>query len=211
MCAALLRVAFPASVLQKDYRMTFVGHRSIAQEMLTALLMQAVANLGATEADKDDQPETCDITVADILGPLLLDEVDTRAEAAACSRDARFSLLSYSFSLVGRAPAATSNSAPLMGPAAKQGCSRVTHTAYMWRMLELYNADGRFVALAMSPPYVNAPPTCRVQNPALRHELSFEMGQMHSDMALYFDDKVEVGPPGTSGSKVPKSYIKSRS
>ena len=47
-----------------------------------------------------------------------------------------------------------------------------------------------------------------MQNPALRHELSFEMGQMHSDMALYFGDgdDVEVGPPGTSGSKVPKSY-----
>ena len=27
---------------------------------------------------------------------------------------------------------------------------------------------------------------CRVQNPALRHELSFEMGQVHSDMALHF-------------------------
>ena len=130
--------------------------------MLTALLMQPVANLGATEADKDDQPEMCDITVADILGPPLK-EVGTGAEAANCSdreRDANFSLLSYSFSLVGRAPAATSNSALLMGPAAKQGCSRVTHTAYMWRMLELYNADGRFVALAMSPPYINAPPTC---------------------------------------------------
>ena len=30
------------------------------------------------------------------------------------------------------------------------------------------------------------PPTRRAQNPALRHELSFEMGQVHSDMALHF-------------------------
>lgn len=75
--------------------------------MLTALLMQPVANLGATEADKDDQPETCDITVADILGPLLK-EVGNSAELANIradrARDANFSLLSYSFSLVGRAP-----------------------------------------------------------------------------------------------------------
>jgi len=28
---------------------------------------------------------------------------------------------------------------------------------------------------------------CHAQNPALRHELSFEMGQVHSDMALHFD------------------------
>ena len=49
-----------------------------------------------------------------------------------------------------------------------------------------------------------------MQNPALRHKLSFEMGQMHSEMALYFGagDEDEVGPPGKSGSKVPKSYYK---
>ena len=41
------------------------------------------------------------------------------------------------------------------------------------------------VALAMAPPYINAQ-ICRAQNPALRHELSFEMGQMHSDTALHF-------------------------
>ena len=29
---------------------------------------------------------------------------------------------------------------------------------------------------------------CCAQNPALRHELSFEMGQVHSDMALHFGD-----------------------
>jgi hypothetical protein len=79
--------------------------------MLTALLMQSVANLGSTEADKDDQSETCDITVADIIGPLK--EVGNSSEVANCSeraRDANFSLLSYSFSLVGCAPEATSNS-----------------------------------------------------------------------------------------------------
>ena len=83
--------------------------------MLTALLMQSVANLGTAEADKvkDDQPKTCDITVADILGPLLEKEVGNSSEVANCSeraRDANFSLLSYSFSLVGCAPEATSNS-----------------------------------------------------------------------------------------------------
>ena len=75
--------------------------------MLTALLMQSVANLGTAEADKDDQPKTCDITVADILGPLLEKEVGNSSEVANCSeraRDANFSLLSYSFSLVGCAP-----------------------------------------------------------------------------------------------------------
>lgn len=34
--------------------------------------------------------------------------------------------------------------------------------------------------------------TCRSQNPALRHELSFEMGQVHSDMALNFGDNQAV-------------------
>ena len=33
------------------------------------------------------------------------------------------------------------------------------------------------------------------QNPALRHELSFEMGQMHSDMHLHFgNDSKTLGP-----------------
>ena len=105
--------------------------------MLTALLMQPVANLGATEADKDDQPEMCDITVADILGPPLK-EVGTGAEAANCSdreRDANFSLLSYSFSLVSRAPAQqqlrTQRTADGPSPTSKQGCSRVTHIRRM--------------------------------------------------------------------------------
>ena len=93
--------------------------------MLTALLMQPVADLGMTEAGKDGPQAMCDITVADVLGPLLK-EAGTSAKAADCSdraRDANFSLLSYSFSLVG--PSINSNSAPPIGPAAKQGCSRV--------------------------------------------------------------------------------------
>ena len=54
--------------------------------------------------------------------------------------------------------------------------------------------------------YTNAP-ICRVQNPALRHELSFEMGQMHSDTALYFGHINDAGGPfpvmprGRSNSK----------
>ena len=74
-----------------------------AQEMLTALLMQPVANLAAVETNEGNQSDTCDITVADILGPLLEKEAGTSAEVADGSdrpRDANFSLLSYSFSLV---------------------------------------------------------------------------------------------------------------
>ena len=65
--------------------------------MLTALLMQPVENLAASV---DGRPNICDITVGDIIGP----QKDTAAEAANSSeraRDANFSLLSYSFSLVG--------------------------------------------------------------------------------------------------------------
>ena len=70
--------------------------------MLTALLMQAVTNLAVA----DYPSETCDITVADILGPLLEKEAGTSSSARVvdCSnraRDANFSLLSYSYSLVG--------------------------------------------------------------------------------------------------------------
>ena len=79
------------------------GCRVLAQEMFTALLMQPVAKLGAAEANDDNQSDTCDITVADILGPLLEKESDTSAEVnnSDRARDANFSLLSYSFSLVG--------------------------------------------------------------------------------------------------------------
>ena len=78
-------------------------HTVLAQEMLTALLMQPVSNIGMTEAGNEGQLTMCDITVADILGPLLKEE-GTSAKAADRSdraRDANFSLLSYSFSLVG--------------------------------------------------------------------------------------------------------------
>ena len=46
--------------------------------------------------------------------------------------------------------------------------------------------------------------TCRVQNPALRQELGFEMGQIHSDMALHFgaDDDDD-----TCGFKAPKPVL----
>ena len=74
----------------------------LAQELLTALLMQPVANLAAAEANADNRSK-CDITVADILGPLLTEAGGTSAEVADGSdrpRDANFSLLSYSFSLV---------------------------------------------------------------------------------------------------------------
>ena len=80
----------------------------LAQEVFTALLMQPVANLAAAEANKD----TCDITVADILGPLLEKGSGTSAEVVDDSnpaRDANFSLLSYSFSLVGLSSQTSSN------------------------------------------------------------------------------------------------------
>ena len=108
-----------------EWHLFIAPHCVLAQEMLTALLMQPVADLGMTEAGKDGPQAMCDITVADVLGPLLK-EAGTSAKAADCSdraRDANFSLLSYSFSLVG--PSINSNSAPLIGSAAKQGCSRV--------------------------------------------------------------------------------------
>ena len=76
----------------------------LAQEVFAALLMQTVVNLAAAEANEDNRSDTCDITVADILGPLLKKEAGTSAEVVDDSnpaRDANFSLLSYSFSLVG--------------------------------------------------------------------------------------------------------------
>ena len=62
--------------------------------------MKPVADLAASEAYKDNRSK-CDITVADILGPLLEKEAGTSAEMADRARDTNFSLLSYSFSLVG--------------------------------------------------------------------------------------------------------------
>ena len=85
-----------------------------AQEVFTALLMQPLANLAAGEDNKDNQSKTCDITIADILGPLKKKKAGTGADDAADSRDANFSLLSYSFSLVGLTavkPRATSSCA----------------------------------------------------------------------------------------------------
>ena len=66
--------------------------------MFTALLMQPVASPAATETN--DPSNTCDITVADIIGPLLGKEAGTSAKVVD-ARDVNFSLLSYSFSLVG--------------------------------------------------------------------------------------------------------------
>ena len=63
--------------------------------MFTALLMQPVAN-----PETNDPSNTFDITVADIIGPLLKKEAGTSAEVVD-ARDVNFSLLSYSFSLVG--------------------------------------------------------------------------------------------------------------
>ena len=65
----------------------------LAQELFTALLIAPVAVLGAVPANTDDQL-MCDITVGDVLGPLLKQGPDIG------ERDANFSLLSYSFSLV---------------------------------------------------------------------------------------------------------------
>ena len=83
----------------------------LAQEVFTALLMQPVANLAAV-ASMDNQLHTCDITVADILGPLLEKEAGTSSEMIDGSdraRDAKLSLLSYSFSLVGRSSRTSNN------------------------------------------------------------------------------------------------------
>ena len=83
-----------------------------AQEMLTALLMQPVANLAREEANEDNLLDTCDITVADILGPLMKEVGGTGAEVADSSdraRDANFSLLSYSYSLVGLSSRTSNN------------------------------------------------------------------------------------------------------
>ena len=57
--------------------------------------------MGSSEAKTSEAktPEFCDITVGDILGPLRKKETGTGAVDV--SRDANFSLLSYSFSLVG--------------------------------------------------------------------------------------------------------------
>ena len=65
----------------------------LAQELFTALLICPVADLGAESDDEDGQPMMCDITVSDVIGPL-------KEKGVIGVRDANFSLLSYSFSLV---------------------------------------------------------------------------------------------------------------
>ena len=61
--------------------------------------MQPVVAFGASVNSEDGAPETCDITVADIIGPLKEDAGASGSMDRA--RDDSFSLLSYSFSLVG--------------------------------------------------------------------------------------------------------------
>ena len=68
------------------------------QELFAALLICPVADLGAALDDEDGKPVMCDITVGDVIGPL-------EDDAVIRVRDANFSLLSYSFSLVGPATA----------------------------------------------------------------------------------------------------------
>ena len=65
----------------------------LGQELFTALLICPVADLGAALADEDGKPMMCDITVGDVIGPL-------KEKGVNGVRDANFSLLSYSFSLV---------------------------------------------------------------------------------------------------------------
>ena len=68
----------------------------LVQELFTALLIAPVADLGAVPVNKEDPNEDdklCDITVGDVLGPLI-------KKGGIGDRDTNFSLLSYSFSLV---------------------------------------------------------------------------------------------------------------
>ena len=73
---------------------------SCIQELFTALLMLPVTELRASGAvtGDDGQPKMCDITIGDILGPL---DVGGASVGMGRARDANFSLLSYSFNLVG--------------------------------------------------------------------------------------------------------------
>ena len=81
-----------------------VCYVACAQELFTALLMCPVADLGAPDVMANGQQKTCDITVADILGPLkTMTGASEAADSMVRARDDNFSLLSYSFSLVGPA------------------------------------------------------------------------------------------------------------
>ena len=84
------------------------------QELFAALLICPVADLGAVLADEDGIPVMCDITVGDVIGPL-------EKEGVIRVRDANFSLLSYSFSLV------SSNLELWAGSAAMEGPGGVMH------------------------------------------------------------------------------------
>ena len=86
----------------------------LGQELFTALLICPVADLGAVLADEDGIPVMCDITVGDVIGPL-------EKEGVIRVRDANFSLLSYSFSLV------SSNLELWAGSAAMEGPGGVMH------------------------------------------------------------------------------------
>ena len=84
----LLLIVGPSRGAQSIYCALHV----VAQEVFTALLICPVANLGRSMANR---PKKCDITIADILGPL------EGGKPAIRARDANFSLPTYSYSLVG--------------------------------------------------------------------------------------------------------------
>ena len=86
----------------------------VVQEMFTALLMLSVSDLGKSDETGRIQaasglPNQCDITIGDILGPRKEVSGSAGGDGAgkeaggkdATQRDANFSLLSYSFNLVG--------------------------------------------------------------------------------------------------------------
>jgi len=70
------------------------------QELFTALLIFAVADFAAPPSRTNGQQKTCDITIADVIGPLIDPTDEGKKAEFPDARDANFSLLSYSFSLV---------------------------------------------------------------------------------------------------------------
>ena len=91
---------------------------TFAQELLTALLMRPVTNLPS-----GSMPETCDITVGDILGPVITSEEEGSRNAVDRPRNANFSLLSYSFSLVSPGTASLCHSNVGCSPEACAACA----------------------------------------------------------------------------------------
>ena len=101
---------------------------TVVQEMFTALLMLPVSDLGksdeASRLQAASGKQQCDITIGDILGPLKevngsagSDGVGKTSDGTdATQRDANFSLLSYSFNLVG--PSGVLESHPGIGSVA---------------------------------------------------------------------------------------------